>query len=90
MIFYCSILSNQTSGIQEHQLPHPRVHTGRQLMSVQEEPEYGWENTEIFQKLQNLILQYGGGADRWDNGTDLLWNMCPTYFNKTESIRYVL
>lgn len=59
-------------------------------MSVPEEPEYGWDSTDYFQKLHSLILEYGGAEVMRDNRTDLLWNMCPTYFNKTESIRLVL
>lgn len=83
---WSSILTSERSGIRD-QLLQPRAHTGRQLMSVPEEPEYGWDSSDYFQKLHSLILEYGGAEVMRDNRTDLLWNMCPTYFNKTESIR---
>lgn len=85
---WSSIFLSERSGI-KNQPSQPRGHTGRQLMSVKEEPEYGWENPDFFHKLHSLMLEYGGAEDKKDNMTDLplFWNMCPTYFNKTESIR---
>ena len=58
-------------------------------MSVQEEPaEERWETTNYIHKLHSLILEYGGAAGMKDNITELPFlNMCPTYFNKTESLR---
>lgn len=66
------------------QLP---VHKGRQLMAVQEEQESGWSaDFDTVNKLHDLIMEYGGSPQDRYNATDVP-PMCPTYFNKTESMR---
>ena len=86
-ILICSIFLRERYTLQD-QLSRPLSNTGRQLLSVQEDAEDGWDHTNYIHKLHSLILEYGGGAGVKGNRTELPFlNMCPTYFNKTESMR---
>ncbi|XP_060557491.1 cyclic AMP-dependent transcription factor ATF-6 alpha-like [Ruditapes philippinarum] len=63
------------------------VHKGRQLMSVPEEGDRSWSlNSDTVNKLNDLILEYRGTSGDKFNLTDVP-PMCPTYFNRTESMR---
>ncbi|XP_053380201.1 cyclic AMP-dependent transcription factor ATF-6 alpha-like [Mercenaria mercenaria] len=65
----------------------PLVHRGRQLMAVSEEQERMRSlNLDTVNKLHDLIIEYGGTTGDKFNTTDVP-PMCPTYFNRTESMR---
>ncbi|KAL4218737.1 positive regulation of atf6-mediated unfolded protein response [Mactra antiquata] len=70
----------------KEKLTQPLVHKGRQLMSLEEEPRTWSVDTDTVSKLHDLIMEYGGTTKEKFNVTDVP-PMCPTYFNKTESMR---
>lgn len=88
-----SSVFTQTNMEIEDKLRVPPIHKGRQLMSVPEvvNHEAGWSmDRDTVSKLHNLILEYSRNPNIYNpsvyNVTDVP-PMCPTYFNKTESMR---
>lgn len=89
----CSYFSSVmlTTKASDREGEQPFVHKGRQLMSVSESrSDQPWDlDQNMIIRFQKILLGYADPASRGQkfNGTDVP-PMCPTYFNKTESMRY--
>ena len=87
ILFFSNFLLTERKVDLSNKFSPQLVHKGRQLMSVSEEDErsMSW-NSDTVNKLHDMILEYRGSSGGKFNLTDVP-PMCPTYFNRTESMR---